>query len=193
MAEEKKVEKAQDSIEENDGDDVQQETTKKEKKNKSKEKIEALEQEVLELKDRLLRNAAELENFKKRMTQERINDRKYASKNLINDVLNPLEQLNKIVNLSVDNDTLKNFLIGFKMINDQLYQILESDGLKAIDALNQPFDPKLHYAVDKVVDKDKAKGLVIEVIQKGYTYKEQLLRPAMVKVNEWSEENGKDE
>ncbi|MFU8793083.1 MAG: nucleotide exchange factor GrpE, partial [Acholeplasmataceae bacterium] len=175
------------------GDDVQEETTKKEKKNKSKEKIEALEQEVLELKDRLLRNAAELENFKKRMTQERINDRKYASKNLINDVLNPLEQLNKIVNLSVDNDTLKNFLIGFKMINDQLYQILESDGLKAIEALNQPFDPKLHYAVDKVVDKDKAKGLVIEVIQKGYTYKEQLLRPAMVKVNEWSEENGKDE
>ena len=140
-----------------------------------------------------MRNAAELENFKKRMTQERINDRKYASKNLINDVLNPLEQLNKIVHLSVDNDTLKNFLIGFKMINDQMYQILESDGLKAIDAVNQPFDPKLHYAVEKVEDKDKQKGLIIEVIQKGYMYKEQLLRPAMVKVNEWSEENGKDE
>jgi molecular chaperone GrpE len=97
----------------------------------------------------LLRNAAELENFKKRMTQERINDRKYASKNLIHDILNPLDQLNKIVHLPTDNELLKNFLIGFKMINDQIYQLLEADGLKEIDALEKPFDPKLHYAVEK--------------------------------------------
>lgn len=169
------------------------EETKKEKRNKHKEQVDALEQEIKSLNDKLLRNAAELDNFKKRIQAERILDRKYASKNLINDLLTPLDQLNRIVNLSTDNDLLKNFLIGFKMINDQLFNVLTSDGMKEIEALNKPFDPNMHHAIEKVSIKDKDNGIVIEVIQKGYIYKEQLLRPAMVKVNEWSEENGKDE
>lgn len=181
--------------------ELEQETTvekeadvsKKEKKNKHKEQIEKLEEEIKVLRDKVLRNAAELENFKKRTNQERIMDRKYASKNLISDILNPLDQLNKVVHMQTDSDLLKNFLIGFKMINDQLYNVLMQDGLKEIDALNQPFDPNYHYAIEKVHDKEKPNGINIEVIQKGYTYKEQLLRPAMVKINEWSEENGKDE
>ncbi|PKK97031.1 MAG: nucleotide exchange factor GrpE [Tenericutes bacterium HGW-Tenericutes-3] len=165
---------------------------KKERKNKHKEQIEQLELDVKNYKDKLLRNAAELENFKKRMNQERINDRKYASKNLIADILNPLEQMNMVVNMKTDNDLLKNFLIGFKMINDQFYTILEQDGLKEIEALNKPFDPKFHHALEKLSDKDQPDGINLEVVSKGYTYKEQILRPAMVKVNEWSEENGKD-
>ncbi|MCR3906413.1 MAG: nucleotide exchange factor GrpE [Tenericutes bacterium] len=173
--------------------DDKETVSKKEKKNKHKEQLENLEDEINQLKDKLLRNAAELENFKKRMHQERINDRKYASKTLISDILNPLEQLNKVVNMQTDNEALKNFLIGFKMINDQFYNILFQDGLKEIEALNKPFDPKVHYAIEKTNNKDQPSGVNIEVIQKGYTYKEQLLRPAMVKVNEWSDENGKDE
>ena len=169
------------------------EETKKEKRNKHKEHVEALEQEIKNLNDKLLRNAAELENFKKRIQAERIQDRKYASKNLINDLLTPLDQLDRIVNLSTDNELLKNFLIGFKMVNDQLFNVLISDGMKEIEAMNKPFDPNIHHAIEKVSLKDKDNGIVIEVIQKGYIYKEQLLRPAMVKVNEWSEENGKDE
>ncbi|PKK93264.1 MAG: nucleotide exchange factor GrpE [Tenericutes bacterium HGW-Tenericutes-6] len=171
----------------------EQDVSKKEKKSKHKEQIEKLEEEIKVLRDKVLRNAAELENFKKRTNQERIQDRKYASKNLISDILNPLDQLNKVVNMQTDSDLLKNFLIGFKMINDQLYNVLIQDGLKEINALNQPFDPNYHYAIEKVSDKEKPNGINIEVIQKGYTYKDQLLRPAMVKINEWSEENGKDE
>jgi len=167
---------------------------KKEKKNKHKEQVEKLEKEVYELKDKLLRNAAELENFKKRVHAERIQERKYASKNLIGDILNPLDQMNKVVNMPTEDPMLKNFLIGFKMINDSLYNVLIGDGLKEIDALNQPFNPNYHYAIEKISDKEKPNGINLEVIQKGYTYKDQLLRPAMVKINEWSEEeNGKDE
>jgi molecular chaperone GrpE len=169
------------------------ETSKKERKNKYKEQIEALEQTIKDLNERILRNQAELENYKRRINQERINDRKYASRVLISELLNPLDQLNKIVNMPTDNDLLKNFLVGFKMINDQLYNTLESDGLKEIEALNKPFDPKMHHAIEKVSDPDRENGINIEVVQKGYTYKDQLLRPAMVKVNEWSEENGKNE
>lgn len=180
-------------VEEKDVSPEKEEKSKKEKKNKHKEQIDALEKEIKELKDKLLRNAAELDNFKKRMTQERINDRKYASKNLVHDILEPLDQLDKIVNIQTDDATLKNFLYGFKMINDKFYQVLITDGLKEIDALNKQFDPKYHYAIEKESHKDKPNGINLEVIQKGYTYKDQLLRPAMVKVNEWSDENGKDE
>jgi molecular chaperone GrpE len=82
---------------------------KKEKRNKHKEQVEALETEIKALKDKMLRNAAELENFKKRMTNERIQDRKFASKSLIDEILTPLEQMNKVVNMPTDNDMLKNF------------------------------------------------------------------------------------
>ena len=174
-------------------DHINENEHKKEKKSKSKEHIEQLEHEVKDLKDKLLRNAAELENFKKRMNQERINDRKFASKTLIGDLLSPLDQFDRVVNMPTENDLLKNFLIGFKMINDSIYQVLNQDGLKEIEALNQPFDPKYHYAVEKIHDADKPDGINVEVIQKGYLYKDQLLRPAMVKINEWSENNGKDE
>ncbi|RJX26645.1 MAG: nucleotide exchange factor GrpE [Acholeplasma sp.] len=173
--------------------DVHEEVHKKEKRNKHKEQIDQLENELKEIKDKMLRNAAELENFKKRMHNERIQERKYASKYLIGEILNPLDQLDKIVNMTTENDLLKNFLIGFKMINDQIYNVLISDGLKEIQALNKPFDPYLHHAIEKISDKEKENGIVIDVIQKGYMYKDQLLRPAMVKINEWSEENGKNE
>jgi len=165
---------------------------KKEKRNKHKEQVEALENEIKVLKDKMLRNAAELENFKKRMTHERIQDRKFASKSLVDEILTPLEQMNKVVNMPTENEMLKNFLIGFKMINDQCFNVLFNDGLKEIDALNQPFNPNYHYAIEKVSNQEKPNGINLEVIQKGYTYKEQILRPAMVKVNEWSEENGEN-
>ncbi len=175
-----------------DDEQVEQEITKKEKKNKYKEKIESLEKEVAQLKDKLLRNAAELENFKKRMTLEKINDRKFASKNLVHDILEPLDQLNMIINMETDEPILKNFLYGFKMLNSKFYEVLTNDGLKEIDALNKQFDPKYHYAIEKESIEDKPNGINLKVIQKGYLYKEQLLRPAMVKVNEWSDENGEN-
>jgi molecular chaperone GrpE len=78
------------------------------------------------------------------------------------------------------------------MINDQCFNVLFNDGLKEIEAINQPFNPNYHYAIEKVSNKEQPNGINLEVIQKGYTYKEQLLRPAMVKVNEWSEENGEN-
>jgi molecular chaperone GrpE len=87
---------------------------------------------------------------------------------------------------------LKNFLIGFKMVKDALFKVLESDGLKQIDALDKPFDPNLHEAIETLEDKTKPSGINVEVVTQGYIYKEQLLRPAVVKINEWREENGEN-
>jgi len=190
----KKTEVETEVVLENEKEKLEEKDNKSTKKkgSKLKEKLAERDKEIAKLKDQLLRERAEVENFKKRVSQERINERKFASKNLIADMLIPLDMLKTIVNQPTDDEKLKNYLVGFKMVNDQLYQVLERDGLKEVDALNKQFDPQYHHAVEKVCDKDKANGINIEVVQKGYTYKDKLLRPAMVKVNEWSDENGKD-
>src|SRR5690606_10952247 len=109
------------------------------------------------------------------------------------ELLVPYEQFDKIVEFPTDNDLLKNFLIGFKMIKDQFEQVLEKEGIKEIKALGEAFDANLHHAIEKVNDDQKADGVVVEVLQKGYYFKDKILRPAMVKVNEWRKDNGKDE
>lgn len=167
-------------------------TSTKTKKNKYKELVAERDKEIFQLKEKVLRDAAELENFKKRMQAERINDRKFASKNLISDLLAHLDHLKMAADMKTEDTTLKNFLVGFKMISDSLFKVLEDDGLKEVDALNQQFDPRFHHAVEKESLKDKPNGINLKVVSKGYTYKDQLLRPAMVVVNEWSEDNGKD-
>lgn len=168
-------------------------TNKKEIKSKQEKRINELANEVIDLKDKLLRNTAELENFKKRIQQERINERKYAYEPLLLDMLEPIEQLSKVVNLEVEDTQLKNFLIGFKMISDQFNQVLKDNNVEEIEALNKKFDPKLHYAIEKENDKNKENGINIAEIKKGYTYKDRILRPSLVKVNEWSEkENGEN-
>jgi len=184
-------EKVVDDLVDNNEDILDKKTTKKSEKVKKKDQleIERLKEENRSLKEEYLKSLAELENFKKRMNEERVKDRKYAASNLIGELLLPLDQLKKVVEMSVDDETLKNFLIGFKMINDKIYQVLEDDGLKEIDALNKEFDPNFHYAVEKISDKDKPNSVVVEVTSIGYMYKDRILRPAMVKVNEWSEEN----
>ena len=157
------------------------------KKGGRKDKIKELEDEIESLKNDLLRNQADFENFKKRMHQERITDRKYAAMDLIHDLLIPLDQLRKVVNMDIEDPMLKNYLIGFKMINDQIYDQLEANGLKEIKALGETFDPKVHHAVEKDSNSEIENNIITEEIQKGYMYKDRILRPAMVKVNEWSE------
>lgn len=170
---------------------------KKEKKKSEKQKlfeeIEALKLENLRLNEKSLRAIAETENFKKRMIQERDNERKYSNQYLIEELLPALDQLNLIVNLNVEDPTLKNYLIGFKMINDQIFNILEKDGLKQIVTKDQKFDPKYHYATEKQSDKTKDEQIILATTQTGYMYKERIIRPAMVIVNEWSDENGNNE
>lgn len=163
---------------------------KKSDKNKLKDEVEQLKLENKEFKEKYLRQLAELENYKKRVQQEKIIERKYASQNLVESLLPSIDQLRIVVGMPTDNDLLRNYLIGFKMINDQIFQALESDGLKEVKAVNEVFDPNFHYAIEKISDKEKPNGVVLQVTQTGYTYKERLVRPAMVKVNEWSDENG---
>ena len=157
----------------------------KEEINKQKEEIISLKKEIETLKEALLRNRADLENFKKHMKDEAIKDRKYASLNLISDIIVPLEYLSKACEYQSDSQEMNNFLIGFKMIANQLMEVLINDGLKVIDCkIGDEFDPTIHHAMATEKVEDMEANKVIEIVSKGYLYKERIIKPAMVKVSE---------
>lgn len=157
---------------------------KKKKKNHLYEKYVALQKENNELKDLLLRNQAELENFKKRMNEERMRDRKYALTDILTELIDVVDIFDKAVNVKTDDEKLQKFLSGFAMVNNTYKQILKRNGVEAIDALGKPFDPAVHAAVEMVKVDGVDSNTVVEVIITGYTYKDRVLRPSMVKVSE---------
>lgn len=180
----------------------EQEQTKKkvkEKKDKKPTELELLAQEneeikteLLEITEKALRAVAELENYKKRAEKLSSESIKYYNLQLIEKLLIPLDQLNFVVSVEVENKELNNYLSGFKMINKQIFQILEEEGLEQIKTDGEIFDPKYHYAVEKEENKEKENGIILKTTQTGYIFKERVVRPALVIVNEWSEENGKN-
>ena len=158
---------------------------KKEPKNKYKEEVIKLKAEIDELKNSLLRNRADLENFKKHMKEEAIKDRKYASQNLITEIITPLEYLTRACEFQTDSAELNNFLIGFKMIAGQLTDVLVNDGLKVIDVkIGDEFDPAIHHAVATEKVEGTESNKVLQVVSMGYLYKDRIIKPAMVKVSE---------
>jgi len=170
---------------------VEKKENKKEKKDKHKEeiaKLEAknkeLEEKYAELKNEYLKAYAELENTKKRIKQEQITDRKYASQKVVGELIGPVDMLNMIINMPTQSPEVQNYVIGFQMITNQLVDILKAEGLGPINvkALDE-FDPKIMQVVDTRYEEDKAENLVLEVKQAGYMYKDRVLRTAMVVVN----------
>jgi molecular chaperone GrpE len=177
--------------------------TKKTNTKQSKQQITQLQAQIKELQQQLtqqkkvfdeeiLKNQAELVNFKKRIQQQKTNELKYASSNFINNLLIPLEQLEKVIELPTQNELLQKYLLGFKLIQQQIKTVLQDEGVEEIISLNKPFDPTLHHALEIVCDMAKPDKTNLVVLQKGYLYKKRILRPTLVKVNEWSDKNDKN-
>lgn len=169
------------------------ETENKNKKQnkKLKKEIKELEEEnkklveeIAKLKDQLLRQMADLENFKKRSNEERIRERKYALADFLMELIDVVDIFDKAVNMQTDDEKLKKFLSGFMMVNNNFKQILERNGVKVIDAMGKAFDPTIHSAIETVKTEGVEPNIVVEVIMTGYTYKDRVLRPSMVKVSE---------
>jgi len=152
------------------------------------------DQEVKKLNDLYLRTLADTENFKKRVNEERIREHKYGSQRLLEKLVEAMDVFDKAVNIKTDDPKLKNFLIGFNMINDKMKQIIEEEGVKKIQSLNEIFNPTFHHAVETEWDQEKDEDIILEEFQSGYMYKDRVLRPALVKVNkeENKEENNNE-
>ncbi|MGM9971275.1 MAG: nucleotide exchange factor GrpE [Anaeroplasmataceae bacterium] len=188
-ADEEALENEKKATEEKKADETK--TAKKEVKSKHKQEIEKLNAEIeklknenLKIRDDYLRARADMENTKRRLNEEAILNRKYASMKLVETLVTPVDMLVKVCASEQTNPELNNFLIGFKMISNQLVDALQADGLKEIEALGKEFDPNVHHAISKEHKDGVEPNMVIEVLQVGYKYKDRLLRPAMVKVSE---------
>lgn len=172
---------------------------KKEVNNKHKEtkhdnkKCEELKNEIEKLKlalntsnDKAVRAQAEMLNFKRRKEEETSSLLKYANEDVMKSLLPIVDNFERAIKLD-DNDLsdeLSKFLSGFKMIYTSVIDILNKFEVKEIVAEGVEFDPRIHQAVLMEHDETKPHNVVIEVLQKGYTYKDRVIRPAMVKVNE---------
>ena len=145
-----------------------------------------LEDKIKNLEEALLRSQAELINYKRRKDEETNRIIKYAEEDILKGFLPILDNFERAISMDDDNleDEVSKFLEGFKLMYKQIKDLLEKFEVKEIDCLGKEFDPALEQAV--VVDHDETKesGVVTVVLQKGYMYKDRVLRTAMVKVNE---------
>ncbi len=146
--------------------------------------IEALQEEIKQLKNDLLKEHADLQNVKNRLEKERITERKYAGMSIVRNLLTPLDHMSLALKGEVEDEVLKNYRLGFEMIYKELFKVFETEGISLIDCLGEEYDPKYHQAVmtEKVEDKDS--NIILEVMQQGYMFKDRVLRPAMVKISE---------
>ncbi|MDD3127094.1 MAG: nucleotide exchange factor GrpE [Candidatus Izemoplasmatales bacterium] len=148
------------------------------------EQIETLSQELADIKDKYLRALAEMENFKKRNSDELHREKRYASMPVCDKLIDQLEIFDQALNVQTEDSNFKNFLYGFKMIKDMIYAVLVEEGVSQIDIqIGDGFDPTISHAVDKTQDADKNDNVVVKIVKKGYKYKDRLLRPAMVVIN----------
>ncbi len=166
------------------------------------EVVETVEEEVLDEKDSKIKEleekvtllTAEIEKVKKaaadivnRSKQMEI-DKKYAASDLIKKLLVPLSYFEGALKFKSEDEAINNFLKGFEMIYHLIFNTLESEGLKEIKTnINDVFDPRIH-EVTELIEVEDSKDLVLEIVQKGYLYKERVIKPVQVKVSTYKKE-----
>lgn len=141
------------------------------------------EQEKEELLDKLKRKQAEMENMRRISKREQAEAREYALHDFLSRLLPVLDNLERALESARSDESIPgSHTDGLEMIYKQLLQVLEQEGVSAIEAEGVPFDPYCHHAVMEVESDQEDPGHVVEELQRGYRHRERVLRPAMVKV-----------
>lgn len=134
-----------------------------------------------EFKDKYLRGLAEIDNFRKRMKKEKDEFQKYVLTEFLLDLLQIYDNLERALKVkSLENE--KGIVSGVEMIRRQFLELLKKNQVLEIDALGKPFDPAFHEALSKEEREGVSAPVVVEIYQKGFTYNDKLLRPALTKV-----------
>jgi molecular chaperone GrpE len=141
--------------------------------------VKAKSEEALQFKDKFMRSVADLDNFRKRALKEKEEARHYGAENLLRDLLNTLDNMERAIEATGDVDSIKQ---GVKMTHDQFKQILRQHGVEVIEAHGTPFDPAHHEAVAHVESAEHPPGTVMQEHRRGYKYRDRLLRASMVSV-----------
>ena len=171
-------------------DETQEEVLAKEVVEELNE-IEKLQQEIIDLKEKnqeldnkYFMAYADAQNLNKRakIDAENLVVNKVAK--IVEDILPALDNFERALKSDVKDESITNFLKGFEMIYQQLYTALENEGIEQIKSVGMEFDPNFHQSIAQVNDDKYASNIVVEEVQKGYVFRNKVIRPAMVKVNE---------
>src|SRR4029453_6549087 len=149
--------------------------------------LDALLSENAEMRDRLLRTMADMENLRRRTEREKADTARYAISNFARDVLTVGDNLKRTIEhvpaeAAAQDPALKSFLDGVEITERELLNVLERHGVTRIEPLGQRFDPNCHQAMYEVQNADVPEGTVVDVMQAGYTIGDRCLRPALVAV-----------
>ncbi len=168
-----------DSSNENGSSETKEKKKSLFKKDKKKDKKD---QQIEELNDRLLRNMAEFENFRKRTEREKAQMFEMGAKDIIEKVIPVIDNFERGLKSISDEEKETAFAKGIEAIYKQMMTTLEGAGVKQIEAVGQPFDPNYHNAVMHIEDENFGDSEVAEEFQKGYLYRDTVVRHSMVKV-----------
>ena len=176
-AEEETVEEAEEAVAEEPETEKEKGSffKKKEKKDKKDEKIE-------ELTDRVRRQMAEFDNFRKRTEKEKTQMFETGAKSIVEKILPVVDNFERGLAAVTEEEKGPPFVEGMEKIYKQMMTVLEEAGVKPIEAVGQEFDPNLHNAVMHVEDEEFGENIIAEEFQKGYTYRDSVVRHSMVKV-----------
>ena len=143
-----------------------------------------LKDEVEAEQNKYLRLLADFDNFKRRSQKDREIASKFRSQSLLTDLLPVLDNFERALTVETKSDETASIMKGVEMVQKSLLEAVKREGLEEIPAVGEPFDPNFHQAVMQEKDDNAEPGTVLQELQKGYTLKGRVLRPAMVKVNE---------
>ncbi|MCL9660580.1 nucleotide exchange factor GrpE [Paenibacillus hunanensis] len=149
----------------------------------SKDELDRAQAHAEEQTQRLLRAQADFDNFRRRTQKEKEDLAKYASAQLITELIPVIDNFERAMATKPEHPELESFSKGVDMIFRQLSDVLKNAGLTTMETVGQPFNPEFHQAVMQVESEEYEEGIIVEELQKGYVLKDKVLRPAMVKVS----------
>lgn len=179
---EENVETVEQEVEEDSSSKESEADNKKAKKKEKKEKKDKKDETIAELSDRVMRQMAEFENFRKRTEKEKSVMYEMGAKSVIEKILPVMDNFERGLQTIPDDQKESAVAQGMAMIYKQLSTELENMGVKPIEAVGTEFNPDFHNAVMQVESEEYESGVVAQELQKGYTYRDSVVRHSMVAV-----------
>ena len=181
-SEEAEAEETEETSEEAGSGDAKEDTEKKTGKKLFSKRKDKKDEKIEELTDKLTRQMAEFDNFRKRTEKEKSQMYEIGAKDIIEKILPVVDNFERGLDAVKEEEKEDPFVQGMEKVYKHLVTTLEGIEVKPIEAVGQPFDPNFHNAVMHVEDENFGENIVAEEFQKGYTYRDSVVRHSMVKV-----------